>query len=274
MAEKKSCFIIMPITTPESFIDKYRDGAEHFMHVLECLFIPSAEKAGYKPIPPKAKGSDLIHAEIISNLETSDLVLCDMSCLNPNVFFEFGIRTSLNKPVCVVKDDLTEKVPFDTGILNHQEYTSSLDSWILDKEIVKLSEHLSASQDSSKGENNLWKYFGFKSKAQPYEGKAGTDDKLDYLAMQLESLHQKVEGKEMTLDNRNIKDKYLSIEPEIIEKEISRTLPHDVRLSALVKTGTNTFDILYCGTLLESDQLKIKSYIKELYGVKVRFNPF
>jgi len=45
----------------------------------------------------------LIHAEIIRNIENADLVLCDMSCLNPNVFFEFGIRTSLNKPVSVVK---------------------------------------------------------------------------------------------------------------------------------------------------------------------------
>lgn len=79
MANQKECFIIMPITTPELLIKEYRDGAEHFKHVLECLFIPAIEKAGYIPKPPVAKGADLIHAEIISNIENADIILCDMS---------------------------------------------------------------------------------------------------------------------------------------------------------------------------------------------------
>ena len=71
-------------------------------------------------MPPTASGSDLIHAKIIKNLETADLVLCDMSALNPNVFFEFGMRTALNKPAL---DDATTRrcdcadfgVPIDLG---------------------------------------------------------------------------------------------------------------------------------------------------------------
>jgi|GEM_PF-5058716 len=35
---KKTCFIIMPITTPEPFTEKYRDGIDHFQHVLKFLF--------------------------------------------------------------------------------------------------------------------------------------------------------------------------------------------------------------------------------------------
>jgi hypothetical protein len=46
--------------------------------VLEHLFIPSIEKAGYKPIPPKVKGDKIIHAEIIKNIENADYLLCDM----------------------------------------------------------------------------------------------------------------------------------------------------------------------------------------------------
>ena len=63
--EQKTCFITMPIATPEPFVEKYRDGADHFKHVLDHLLIPSVEKAGYQPRPPKAKGSDLIHVGII-----------------------------------------------------------------------------------------------------------------------------------------------------------------------------------------------------------------
>ena len=191
--DDRSCFIIMPITTPESAVDHYRDGAAHFSHVLECLFIPAVEQAGYKAIPPIAEGADLIQANIIENLETADLVLCDMSCLNPNVFFEFGIRTSLNKPVCVVKDEQTKKVPFDTAIINHQEYESSLEPWLLNQEIKRLAKHVRASFDRSDGENTLWKYFGFRSEAKRFQGDLGDESKLDYMTLQLDSLREKVD---------------------------------------------------------------------------------
>ncbi len=188
----KTCFIIMPITTPDTQLEKYRDGSDHFMHVLQCLFTPSVLAAGYEPITPIAKGSDLIHAEIIRNLEMADLVLCDMSCLNPNVFFEFGIRTSLNKSVCVVKDEHTQKIPFDTGILNYQEYKSSIEPWELENEIKKLAEHIRVTEVRSKGVNTLWRYFGLRSSARPYEGETGTDAKLDYLSLQIDSLKDKI----------------------------------------------------------------------------------
>ena len=111
------CFIIMPITTPAHLVGDYSHDANHFQHVLEHLFQPAIREAGYEPIPPSARGSDLIHAEIISRIESADLVLCDMSTLNPNVFFELGIRTALDKPVCMVKDLLTTQVPFDTAVI-------------------------------------------------------------------------------------------------------------------------------------------------------------
>ncbi|UCF78710.1 MAG: hypothetical protein JSW03_00070 [Candidatus Eiseniibacteriota bacterium] len=192
--EKKTCFIIMPITTPDSMVEIYRDGKEHFKHVLECLFVPSVKKAEYEPIRPIAEGSDLIHAEIVKNLETADLVLCDMSCLNPNVFFEFGIRTSLNKPVCVVKDVLTKKVPFDAGVINHQEYDSNLNPWVLDSEISRLAQHLAKSAKRSDGQNTLWKYFGVKSQSQPYEGTGDVGEKVDMLALRVDSLTRKLDA--------------------------------------------------------------------------------
>ena len=45
----------------------------HFSHVLEHLMAPAVEKAGYEPIKPTAVGADLIHAEIIRQLETRGL---------------------------------------------------------------------------------------------------------------------------------------------------------------------------------------------------------
>jgi hypothetical protein len=186
------CFIIMPISTPPEFIRVYRGDVDHFKHVLECLIIPAVQKAGYKPITPIATGSDLIHAEIIKNLENSDLVLCDMSCLNPNVFFEFGIRTSLNKPICVIKDDQTEKIPFDIAMLNHFIYRSSLDTWGIEEEIKNLSEHIMTSAEKCNGENQLWKYFGFKNIAQPaLGGNNSSEIQFNFITNQLDAIMQR-----------------------------------------------------------------------------------
>ena len=95
--DKKKCFIIMPISTPENWLVKYAGDAHHFQHVLNHLIIPSLNKVSIEPISPITQGSELIHGDIIKNIETADLVLCDMSILNPNVFFELGIRTALSK---------------------------------------------------------------------------------------------------------------------------------------------------------------------------------
>ena len=156
---EKNCFIIMPITTPEEYVSFYKDDDNHFIHVMEHLFKPAVEKAGFKPILPVSQGSEIIHAEIISKIESSDLVLCDMSILNPNVFFELGIRTALNKPICLVKDDITKKIPFDTNIINNQTYSSDLSPWLIHDEIEKLEAHIKVSFNQSSESNSLWRYF-------------------------------------------------------------------------------------------------------------------
>jgi hypothetical protein len=149
------CFIIMPISTPDFLVPTYANDKDYFQHVLECLFIPAVKKVGLNPIPPIAKGADIIHAGIIQNLEKADIVLCDMSSLNANVFFELGIRTAIGKPVCVVKDEATPTVPFDMTVVNYLTYASALPPWTLDKEVEKLAAHLKSSLDLSAGENLL-----------------------------------------------------------------------------------------------------------------------
>lgn len=160
----KKCFIIMPVSTPHELVSEYNDDSEHFLNVMEQLFIPAIKEAGFEPIRPITKGSDIIHGHIISNLESSDLVLCDMSTKNPNVFFEFGIRTALNKPICLVKDDLLKKVPFDTASNNYHEYSSDIRKWIFERE--RLVKHIKDSFSESDNCNSLWKYFGNKTQSK------------------------------------------------------------------------------------------------------------
>lgn len=196
---KKTCFVIMPITTPKMYEERYRDD-DHFIHVGEYLFKPAIEKAGFTPILPISKGSENIQADIIKKLETSDLVLCDMSILNPNVFFEFGIRTALDKPICLVKDEFLtkEQMPFDPYTINYHEYSSNLAPWIVTTGIDELSAHIKDSYGSNEGHNPLWKYFGFNMIARPEEGVATSDDKLDYINRRIDTLITQLNKQEQT----------------------------------------------------------------------------
>lgn len=194
-AERPECFVIMPISTPITSLADYGGDAEHFRHVLDHLFEPAVTQAGFAMHPPSSRGSDLIHAEIVRRLETSALVLCDMSMLNPNVFFELGIRTAVDKPICLVRDDKTERIPFDTGILNTETYDSSLAPWKLPGEIDKLAAHLAESYKRSDSRNTLWRYFGLTSRAS-FEGpdSSSSDDKLDFLLSEMASIKRRIGG--------------------------------------------------------------------------------
>lgn len=153
------CFVIMPLTTPPEAVERYGGDPDHFAHVLDHLFLPAIRQAGFEPKKPVAEGSDLIHAEIVRNLETADLVLCDCSALNANVFFELGIRTALGRAVCMVKDDRT-RLPFDLNSINCHSYTSKMEFYDLEEEVSRLALHLRAAARSGPDYNALWGYFG------------------------------------------------------------------------------------------------------------------
>lgn len=185
-----TCFIMMPITTPESVANRYSGDTGHFHHVLEHLFEPAVRKAGYEPIRPATTGADVIQGHIIRSIQSSDLVLCDATTFNPNVFFELGIRTALNLPAVIVRDIHTTSIPFDTGIINHHTYDGSLLPWSLPSEIEKLSEHMISTVNSSKGENPLWRHFGVTVNGALNTSEPSTEEKLDQALSLLHSLQQ------------------------------------------------------------------------------------
>lgn len=70
-------------------------------------------------------------------------------------------------------------MPFDTGVINHHTYDSSLSPWKLDEEIKALSEHLSESGKRAGSRNGLWRYFGLTQRAEPAEIENPLEEKID-----------------------------------------------------------------------------------------------
>jgi hypothetical protein len=147
----------MPVTMPALFVTTYRGDTDHFEHVLKYLFLPAVTAAGFKPLLPISTGSAVIQADIMEKLWIADLVLCDISTLNANVFFELGVRTAIDRPVAIVKDQYVTSVPFDVSLINYHSYDASPPSWELEAEIANLSRHL---LNVTAGGNTLWKLFG------------------------------------------------------------------------------------------------------------------
>ncbi len=181
----KSCFVAMPISTPAELVERYENDVDHFTHVLEHLFVPAIERVGLKPISPLTVGSSVIHAEIIRQITDSDLVLCDMSTLNANVFFELGIRTALDRPVCLVLDDPTKAAPFDLNLVNHHRYNPSLAPWVLKDEVVRLEKHIEATLAAG-GHNAMWSVVSLTRSA------AVPSDPTDPVAARVELLENQV----------------------------------------------------------------------------------
>lgn len=183
----KTCFVAMPLTTTELYLDKCGDS-DHFLHVLNHFFRPALADAGYEVIPPSAAGTELIHAEIIRHLEQADLVLCDLSGLNPNVFFELGIRTALDRPLAIVKDNLTPLLPFDLSAINTFTYDCLLNPWTLSSEIPRMTEHIRHSSRDSGSGNAMWRYFGLTKRASPAEiANNPLEAKVDFIISELTS---------------------------------------------------------------------------------------
>jgi hypothetical protein len=192
--EELTCFMAMPITTHPDHAKVYGGDQEHWEHVMSTLFEKAIKQAGFKPIRPAADGANLIHGLIIQNLSSADLVLVDLSTHNPNVFFELGVRTSIDRPIALVRDEHTT-LPFDISGINAYRYDSNLLAWELDRAQEDLAAHIRSSYESCDGHNPLWRKFGLTIKAsEPDANESPLEAKVDLIAGHLAQIQNKLES--------------------------------------------------------------------------------
>ncbi len=99
---KKKCFVIMPISSSSSCTE------EEWTGVLENIIKPAVKKSrlGYTCERAKPRTGNLI-GDILSELNTADLVIADLTDRNPNVFYELGVRHTLRNRTILIAQDLT-----------------------------------------------------------------------------------------------------------------------------------------------------------------------
>ncbi|QKU80158.1 hypothetical protein HPY08_14725 [Vibrio cholerae] len=195
-----TCGIVMPI----SGIDGCSES--HWSEVLEIL-TDAIEDAGFDGnLVSNADDVGIIHKRIIQNLYDNPIVVCDVSCKNPNVMFELGLRLAFDKPTIIVKDDKTS-YSFDTSAIEHLEYPRDLRfSQVVDFK-KKLSEKIKATYKKATTDpdyTTFLKHFG--------EFKVAKLDKKE------------VSGQEYILDElRNLRRSMASIERTSLSKRPGRS---------------------------------------------------
>jgi len=120
--EKIKVGLVMPISEAKDFIEG------HWKDVQEILkgFLKEITNYDFEcEMVSYSKEVNLIHSNIVKNLYESDLVICDISGLNPNVMLEMGIRLTFDKPIIVIKDKETD-YPFDIKPLEYIPYSRDL----------------------------------------------------------------------------------------------------------------------------------------------------
>lgn len=103
------CFYITPIGEENSEFRKHSDL------ILGSFVEPAMQNLGLQVIRADKIGEPgMITSQILEHIKKSKLVIADLSYLNPNVFYEIGLRHCLRLPVVQIIRK-SDRLPFDIG---------------------------------------------------------------------------------------------------------------------------------------------------------------
>lgn len=106
MSEKKTCFVVTPIGDENTAIRRHIDG------IIDQAIIPAIGDEFEIKVAHREYEIGSINDRVIQSVCNSDLVVANLTGLNPNVMFEIAIRYSFGKPAIVIAEKGT-KLPFD-----------------------------------------------------------------------------------------------------------------------------------------------------------------
>ena len=135
----KKCFTIMPFSVRNPDLPRYYNDSNHWNEVYHGLIVPAVKEAGlHCERDDEDASTRLITENIWRKIEEVDIVLCDLSAHNPNVYLELGWTLRADKRFILIKDDVTQ-FNFDLNQFYTYQYSHRLQPSSLRQAITELA---------------------------------------------------------------------------------------------------------------------------------------
>ncbi len=190
----KKCFIITPIGSENSEIRRQIDG------VIDACIKPAL--ADFKVfVSHRICTTGSINNQIINHIYEDDLVIANLTSLNPNVMYELAIRHAIRKPIIVIKNKNDgQQLPFDIKDDRTIFYTDDIRGAIeLKEELRKYIKEIDYKKQTDNPISRAIKDFRVR---ELFEIEAKTKgeslDITNYLLKRLDEIENKIDSKSLS----------------------------------------------------------------------------
>jgi O-acetyl-ADP-ribose deacetylase (regulator of RNase III) len=226
---RKTCFVIMPFGTKK---EKRPDGTEveiDFDYVYHELIKKAIESLGVVcDRCDEIIDTGPIHAKMFNGIFDADVAVVDVSFMNPNVYYELGVRHALNKhTTLVIRKNSNQPPPFNISGLNVLGYDID-DNAKLDASRKMIGEYVRKGLREQKRDSLVHEYIDNLKIERQYR-KLG---KKEFYLYQIVNLPEKIIGI-VTGDIQEINEVDVWVNPENTDMQMARHF--DRSISATIR---------------------------------------
>ena len=182
----KTCFIVTPIGSDKSDIRRHADGV--IKSVIRPLLMNKLE---FKEVVAahEISKSGSINNQVMNSVIDYDLVIVNLTGLNPNVMYELAVRHTTQKPIIHICEKDTTILPFDIVDQRTIFYTNDMLG------VQELSDQLSKminlmNNDTKCDDNPIYNSKRQQSIYKELEEKSGENNILKYIMTKLDDMNE------------------------------------------------------------------------------------
>src|SRR6266481_5340549 len=99
-SQQKTCFVIMPFGEKSDQAGAVIDFDEVYEYIIKKVVEDRLQLKAIRS--DKITAAGWIHRDMIKHIAHADVVIVDITQLNPNVFYELGVRHALKSSVTIL----------------------------------------------------------------------------------------------------------------------------------------------------------------------------